>query len=125
MPSNLGFELTYKGNEMNIPLYPTTVVDQVLGWNIGKVYGPYVLTLKSTDWLNKQQIIALEGVTVNDKVKCVKVLNGTQTVMQEQNTAYNLLDPQIGIESLNNQIRFTCTDTVPNIDIQVQVSWTV
>lgn len=124
MPSNLGFEMTYKGNGVNVPLHPTTNIDQVLGWNIGEVYGPYVLTLSASAWLNKQQTVTVNGVTVDDKVKCVKVLTGNQEEMVAQNTAYSLLDSQVGIESLNNQIRFTCTDNVPNIDIQVQVAWT-
>lgn len=124
MPSNLGFEMTYKGNGVNVPLHPITNIDQVLGWNIGDVYGPYVLTLSSNAWLNKQQIIMVNGVTVDDKVKCVKVLTGNQEEMTAQDAAYNLLDPQIGIESLNNQIKFTCTNKVPEIDIQVQIAWT-
>ena len=124
MPSNLGFEMTYKGNGVNVPLHPTTNIDQVLGWNIGEVYGPYVLTLSASTWSNNQQTVAVDGVTVDDRVKCVKVLTGTETQMKAQDVAYNLLDPQVGIESLNNQIRFTCTDNVPNIDIQVQVAWT-
>lgn len=123
MPGNLGFEMTYKGNGVNVPLHPTTNIDQVLGWNIGEVYGPYVLTLSASAWLNKQQIVTVNGVTADDKVKCVKVLTGNQEEMVAQNTAYSLLDSQVGIESLNNQIRFTCTDNVPNIDIQVQVAW--
>lgn len=124
MPSNFGFEMTYKGNGVNVPLHPTTNIDQVLGWNIGEVYGPYVLTLSASAWSNNQQTVAVDGVTVNDKVKCIKVLTGTQVEMAAQDAAYNLLDPQIGIESLNNQIKFTCTNKVPEIDIQVQIAWT-
>lgn len=124
MPSNLGFEMTYKGNGVNVPLHPTTNIDQVLGWNIGDVYGPYVLTLSASAWSNKQQTVAVDGVTVDDRVKCVKMLIGNQEEMEAQDAAYALLDYKVGIESLNNQIRFTCTDAVPNIDIQVQVSWT-
>lgn len=124
MPNNLGFELTYKGNGVNVPLHPTTIIDQVLGWNIGDVYGPYVLTLSASAWLNNQQTVAVDGVTVDDRVKCVKVLTGNQEEMEAQDAAYALLDYRVGIESLNNQIRFTCTDAVPNIDIQVQVAWT-
>lgn len=124
MPSNLGFEMTYKGNGVNVPLHPTTNIDQVLGWNIGEVYGPYVLTLRASAWSNNQQTVTVDGVTADDRVKCVKVLTGSQEEMEAQDAAYSLLDPQVGIESLNNQIRFTCTDNVPSIDIQVQVAWT-
>lgn len=124
MPSNLGFEMTYKGNGVNVPLHPTTIIDQVLGWNIGDVYGPYILTLSASAWSNNQQTVTVDGVTVDDRVKCVKVLTGTKTEMEAQDIAYNLLDPQVGIESLNNQIKFTCTNSVPSIDIQVQVMWT-
>lgn len=124
MPTNLGFELIYKGNNVNIPLYPVTTIEQTLGWDIGEIYGPYTLTLSVNNWNNKQQIIQLEGVTEDDKVKCVKILTGDLEQIKVQNNAYNLLDSKIGIESLQNQIKFTCTNQIPTVDLTVEVMWT-
>ena len=47
----------------------------------------------------------------------------TEEQMQAQQEAYALIDPKIGIESLQNAVRFTCTDAVPTVDIKVQVHW--
>lgn len=124
MKTNLGYEMTYKGATHNIPLYPSTTKKQIIDWDIGEIYGPFILELPVSGWSNKQQIVPLNGVTVNDKVRCVKMLVGTEEQMKAQDFAYGLLDPKIGIESFNNQIKFTCTNEVPNVDIQVQVMWT-
>ena len=105
-------------------LLPETIKRQVIDWNIGEAYGPYTLTLPSANWVNKQQTLALDGVAPEDLLMCVKVLEGTVQEMKDQNKAYNLLDPRIGIESLSNEVRFTCSNKVPNIDIKVQVAWT-
>lgn len=122
--NNLGFEMTIKANDGTlVPLYPQTVKDQVLGWNIGQVFGPYQFTLTSSGWSNNQQTVNLNGVSSEDKVICVKVLSGTQVEMEQQDQSYNLLNPLIGVESLQNQIRFTCTST-PTSDFTVQISWT-
>ena len=121
---NLGFELTYKTANSNVALYPRTVKSQVLGWNVGEVFGPYVLTLPQDQWAQKTLILPLEDLTENDRVKCVKILSGNQFQIQVQNSAFNLIDPLIGIESKNGQIKFTCTNATPTVDLQVQVSWT-
>lgn len=122
--NNLGFEMTIKANDGTlVPLYPQTIKDQVLGWNIGQVFGPYQFTLTSSGWSNNQQTVNLNGVSSEDKVTCVKVLSGTQAEMEQQDQSYNLLNPLIGVESLQNQIRFTCTST-PTSDFTVQISWT-
>lgn len=122
--NNLGFEMTIKANNGTlVPLYPQTIKDQVLGWNIGQVFGPYQFTLTSSGWSNNQQTVNLNGVSSEDKVTCVKVLSGTQVEMEQQDQSYNLLNPLIGVESLQNQIRFTCTST-PTSDFTVQISWT-
>lgn len=122
--NNLGFEMTIKANDGTlVPLYPQTIKDQVLGWNIGQVFGPYQFTLTSSGWSNNQQTVNLNGVSSEDKVTCVKVLSGTQVEMEQQDQSYNLLNPLIGVESLQNQIRFTCTST-PTSDFTVQISWT-
>lgn len=122
MSSNLGFTLNYKGQNGWIPLYPSTIQSQVLSWNLGNSYGPYELTLSANNWQNNQQTLTLDGVTSSDILYCVKVLSGTQEQMIAQDQAYSLLAPYIGIESLNNQIRFTCTST-PAVDFTVQISW--
>lgn len=125
MPSNQGFELTYKnGNNINVPLYPSTTVNQVIGWNIGQIFGPYTLTLNSNNWVNNQQTLQLEGITSKDRVKCIKVLTGSTSEQLQQNQAYSLLDPTFGVESLSNQIKFTCSNSTPSINFQVQISWT-
>ena len=122
--SNLGFVMTIKANDGTlIPLYPQTIKDQVVGWNGGEVFGPYQFTLTSSNWSNNQQIVNLDGVTENDIIICTKALTGTKTAMEAQDQAYNLLDPLVGIESLQNQIRFTCTST-PTVNFTVSVSWT-
>lgn len=122
MPSNLGFTMSYKGLNGWIPLYPSTLQSQVLGWGLGESYGPYELTISANNWVNNQQTLTLDEVSSEDILYCVKVLNGTQEQMTAQDQAYGLLDPYIGIESLNNQVKFTCTST-PTVDFTVQINW--
>lgn len=124
MPSNLGFTMTIKANDGTlVPLYPKTTKDQVLGWNIGESYGPYQFTLDAAEWSNNQQTVSLDGVMPTDILKCTKVLSGSQEEMISQDQAYSLLNPITGIESLQNQIRFTCIST-PTVNFTVSVSWT-
>lgn len=124
MPSNLGFTMTIKANDGTlVPLYPKTTKDQVLGWNIGESYGPYQFTLDAAEWSNNQQTVSLDGVMPTDILICTKVLTGAQEEMTAQDKAYSLLNARTGIESLQNQIRFTC-DSTPNADFTVSVSWT-
>ena len=123
MPSNQGFTLSYKGQNGYIPIYPNTTTDQVIDWDLGNYYGPIQITLLATNWSNNQQTIAVNGVTPNDILNCTKVLSGTQVEMQAQDEAYSLLDPYVGIESLENAIRFTCTSSSPTVDLTVQIDW--
>lgn len=123
MPTNQGFTMSYNGQNGWIPLYPSTLQSQVLGWGLGESYGPYQLTLSSSAWTNNQQTVNLNGVMSSDVLYCIKVLSGTEEQMQAQDAAYSLLDPYVGIESLNNQIKFTCTSSSPTVDITVQVYW--
>lgn len=123
MPSNQGFTLSYKGQNGYIPLYPNTTTDQVIDWDLGNYYGPIQITLLESNWSNNQQTIAVNGVTSNDILNCVKVLSGTEAEMEAQDEAYSLLDPYIGIESLENGIRFTCTSSSPTVDLTVQIDW--
>lgn len=124
MPSNLGFTMTIKANDGTlVPLYPKTTKDQVLGWDIGESYGPYQFTLDAAEWSNNQQTVSLDGVMPTDILKCTKVLSGSQEEMISQDQAYSLLNPLTGIESLQNQIRFTCIST-PTVNFTVSVSWT-
>lgn len=125
MPTNQGFTLSYKGQNGYIPLYPNTTTDQVIDWNLGNCYGPIQITLLSGNWSNNQQTIAVNGITPDDILNCIKVLSGTESEMEEQDRAYSLLDPYIGIESLENAIRFTCTESSPKIDLTVQIDWVV
>lgn len=123
MPSNQGFTLSYKGQNGYIPLYPNTTTDQVIDWDLGNYYGPIQITLLASNWSNNQQTIAVNGVTSNDILNCVKVLSGTEAEMEAQDEAYSLLDPYVGIESLENGIRFTCTSSSPTVDLTVQIDW--
>lgn len=124
MPSNQGFVMTVKATDGTlVPLYPTTIISQVLDWDVGEVYGPYVLDLPATEWSNNQQTVTLTGISPDDIPICVKVLSGTDAQMEAQDTAYGLLDPLTGVESLQNAIRFTCTST-PTVDFTVSISWT-
>ena len=123
MPTNQGFILSYKGQNGYIPLYPNTTTDQVEDWNLGNCYGPIQVTLLATNWSNNQQTVSVNGITPNDILNCVKVLSGTQVEMQAQDEAYSLLDPYVGIESLENAIRFTCTSSSPTVDLTVQIDW--
>ena len=124
MPSNLGFTMTIKATDGTlVPLYPKSTKDQVLGWNIGESHGPYQFTLTVSEWINNQQTVSLDGVMDTDILRCTKVLTGTKEEMIAQDEAYGLLDSLTGIESLPNQIRFTCTST-PSVDFTVSVSWT-
>lgn len=125
MPTNEGFVMTIKATDGTlVPLYPNTTIEQVIDWDVGEVYGPYVLNLPVSGWVENQQTVALDGISSENIPVCVKVLSGSTEEMIAQDQAYGLLDPLIGIESLQNEVRFTCTST-PTVDFQVQVSWTV
>lgn len=124
MPSNQGFTMSYYGQAGYIPLYPKTISDQVEDWDLGSAYGPIQITLPSTGWVNNQQTVAVEGINLFNIPMCVKVLSGTEEEMKAQDEAYSFLDPYIGIESLQNQVRFTCTQT-PTVDLTVQIDWIV
>lgn len=124
MADNLGFTMTIKANNGTlIPLYPQTTREQITGWNAGEVFGPYQFTLLANNWHNNQQTVNLNGVTSSDIVVCVKVLSGTKAQMIEQDEAYSLLDSLTGVQSLQNQIKFTCTST-PQVNFTVSISWT-
>lgn len=125
MPTNQGFVMTIKATDGTlVPLYPQTTVSQVIDWDVGEVYGPYTLTLSASGWVENQQTVALDGISSENIPICVKVLSGSAEEMIAQDQAYGLLDPLTGIESLQNEVKFTCTST-PTVDFQVQVSWTV
>lgn len=124
VPKNLGYELSYKSNNGYIPLRPTTTKDQVIGSDrFSQSYGPYQLTLSASSWVNKQQTVNLNGVLPTDILNCIKILTGTETEMKLQDENYGLLDTYTGINSLTNEVQFTCTDEVPTIDLTVQVNW--
>lgn len=124
MPSNLGFTMTIKANDGTlVPLYPNTTQSQVLGWDIGEVYGPYILTLYASNWVNNRQTVSLTGVSSSDIVDCTKILMGTAEQMKAQNQAFSLIEPSTGVSSGQDSITFICTST-PTVDFQVQINWT-
>lgn len=120
MPQNEGFEMNVKTDIGYIPLYPATTTHQVMGWKIGMVYGPYVLTLPANKWAYNKQIVSLEDVSSEDIVICSQVLTGRRDDKLVQDQAYALIT---GVMSLDSSVEFTCS-TPPDIDIQVQISWT-
>ena len=124
MASNKAATLKIKNNaDSYTPLYPTLPRSQVIGWDAGEIFGPYVLELKATDWVNKTQTLPLDGISSQDVPQCVKILEGTEEQMLAQREAYKKLNPRKGIQSLSNQIMFTC-DEVPKANFKVQVWWT-
>lgn len=118
------FSLEIKNAQGNyVPLYPVTTVNQVNGWNAQECFGAYVFELTVDGWSNKQQTFALDTITDKDIVYCSKILEGNVEQMKKQDVAYGLLDPIIGVESLNGQIRFT-TREIPSDNYKVQIFWT-
>lgn len=122
---NLAFELNIKANNGTyVPLSPNTVKSQIIDWSMGELYGPIQVTLPASGWQNLQQTVTVEGIQSTDIPFCIKVLSGTVDEMKAQDAAYSLLDPRVGIESLQNQCRFTCTSSAPTVDLTVQIHWT-
>ena len=122
MPINQGFTMSYKGQNGYIPLYPTTVTDQVLGWEMGALYGTIQVTLSASGWRNNQQTVTVEGVEPTDIIYVNNVLTGDEASMRAQFEAYGGLNP-IGVNSLTNAVQFTAI-TTPTVDLTVQLMWT-
>lgn len=121
MPTNQGFTMEIKNNDGNyISLYPNTIQQQVNDWGIGEIFGPYTLILPSNGWSNNEITIDFQEMNTGIVLSCVKVLSGTQEVMQQQDQAYSFLT---SIESLDGAVLFECSQT-PSIDLQVQIWWT-
>lgn len=122
--ANLGFEMTYKAQDGTlVPLHPRTTLEQVVGLNIGEIYGPYIFTLAASGWQGNKQTVTVSDITENDRPKCGKILSGSEEEIIAQNEAYNLLDSRYGIEAKNGQVVFSCKEESPTIDIQVQIVW--
>lgn len=122
MPTNQGFTMSYKGQNEYIPLYPATVTDQVLGWDMGTLYGPIQVTLSASGWSNNQQTVTVEGVEPTDIIYVNNVLTGDEANMKAQFEAYSRLNPT-GVNSLDNAVQFTAI-TTPTVDLTVQLMWT-
>ena len=114
--------MSYKGQNGYIPLYPATVTDQVLGWDMGTLYGPIQVTLSASGWSNNQQTVTVEGVESTDIIYASNVLTGDEANMKAQFEAYGGLNP-IGVNSLDNAVQFTAI-TTPTVDLTVQLMWT-
>lgn len=127
MPQNIGSTFTIKSNNGSmVPLYPNTIDKQVMNEAFGEEFGPYPVTLPVGNWVNRQQTVDMPGITSQDIPICLKVLSGTIDEMKAQDAGYTLLDPLIGIESLQGQVRFTLrstTNKLPRVDLNVVVSW--
>lgn len=122
MPTNQGFTMSYKGQNGYISLYPTTVTDQVLGWDMGALYGPIQVTLSTSGWSNNQQTVTVEGVNSTDIIYVNNILTGDEASMKAQFEAYGGLNPN-GVNSLDNAVQFTAI-TTPTVDLTVQLMWT-
>lgn len=114
--------MSYKGQNGYIPLYPSTITDQVLGWDMGTLYGPIQVVLTSSGWSNNQQTVTVEGVEPTDIIYVNNVLTGDETNMKAQLEAYGGLSP-VGVNSLTNAVQFTAIIT-PTVDLTVQLMWT-
>lgn len=119
MATNVGFVLSFKGQGGYIPLYPKTTIDQVQDWAMSEILGDYQIVLNANSWSNNIQTVGLNGVTSDSYLVCNKVLSGDTQAMIEQDDAYSLL---LTVQSLNNAIRFTCSET-PTTNITVQINW--
>lgn len=128
MPECITPSLQILNNAGNsVKLNPRTVTSQALTPPLGQVFGPFTLTLNTNSWnsTTKQATLTLTDITNTDiPIVCLSYKSGLGYDLQKQRTAFNLLDPIIGVESLNGQIRFTCTTSVPTVALQVEVSWT-
>lgn len=124
MPKLVGAVMSIKKQDGDYAaLYPQTIQSQVNNFDkLGEAFGPYILELNSSNWVNNQQTLTLTDILSSDIPYCVKILEGTQEQMQAQQDAYNLLNPLTGVESLNGQIRFTATST-PTTTFKVQIHW--
>ena len=121
MVSNKGFTMQIKNNANNyISLYPKTVKGQVIGWNVGEIKTANIV-LKSNAWANKRQTIDLEGISSNDIIQCLIILEGDEIQMKKQKEQYSFIS---SVNSLTNKIEFNCTK-VPNVDIKLQLNWTI
>ena len=120
-PMNEGAVFSYKGQNGYIPLYPVTTSGQVEGLQLGQVFGPLQITLLASAWENNQQSVSVLGISETDILTCVNVLSNDITTAMQQDQAYSLLDPYIGINSIENGIVFTCTNNAPTVDITVQI----
>ena len=124
MASNKGFIMNVKNNNGRYTeMFPVTTREQILGWDIGDVFGPFDLTLRADSWQGNKQVLDLVGVEDTDILYCTKVLKGTKAQKSQQELAYKKLSPVNGIQSLRDKVQFTC-DSVPEVDINVQVWWT-
>lgn len=120
-----GVEIGYKNGNGYVPLYPYTTSEQVINWIAGEAFGPYVLTIPVSAWdaQTRQATLPLSDIISSDIPICNKVLTGTKEQKITQDKAYSLLDSKIGIESLEGQVRFTCTKAVPTVGLTVQINW--
>lgn len=123
MSKSKGVVLRVKNNSGGYTeLSPRVITTTIVGWNIGEQFGPYEVMLKASDWVGNKQTVALNGVNNLDFVKCTLILDGTKEQMLAQSRAYNMLQPNGGLETTTNALIFYCTKT-PEVDIRLQIWW--
>lgn len=125
MTKNKAFTLKIKNQDNTYSdIYLKTTQEQVIGWNIGELYGPYIIKLKASDWLSNNTLIYTGVPTTSDSVViCSLVTQGTEQQQRQQIVAYSLLDSNKGVESFSNRLIFSCKRK-PETDITLQVFWT-
>ena len=121
--TNQGAIFTYYNGTYNIPLYPKTTSEQVEGLSYAKAQGPIQITLNALQWQNQQQTVTVQGVSETDLVTCINILSSDVDVANLQSQDYNLLDPEIGVNTIQNGIVFTCSSAVPTTDLTLQIDW--
>lgn len=119
------FEMNYKNNQGYVKIYPNTTTEQVMGYNLGEVYGPYQVTLSANGWIESEttayQDVSLSDVRDTDYVVCINILSGTEENMIAQDKAYCFIGRVL---SSNGSLRFIAKgEQNPDVDLTVQVSW--
>lgn len=116
------FQLKYNSNNNWIQIFPNTLKEDLIGANLGELFGPFTITLSKNDWNNNTIIVNNSEILETDLIFCLPILSGSNSQMNQQLQNYNLIDTNYGVESLDGQIVFTCNST-PTIDLSVQIFW--
>lgn len=120
--ANKGFTMKVKTANGYVGLYPQTLLKKIDDLNIGSTY-KQIVTLPANNWQDLQQIVEVADILESDTPMVNKILEGTVEQMELQESAFNMLDPVVGVYSFDGKVRFTCK-TLPRVDFKVQIYWT-